>query len=155
MCKMGKYAVVNDQRRKTVLGRWEPYLESKSPTDPLFTVEDSVNELKAAKRAAKKTLLTPSQIARDKHRVAYRRAIQNAIKRANKTLTPATPLLDGTQLDGPPVNNKFWRFQMGLPVGGRFARVSACTTPVRVPTHRPGSPMQRSPITKWALSLHF
>ena len=78
----------------------EPYLEGKEPADSLFTVADSVNELKAAKRAARKTPLTPSQIARDEERAAnpsitysemfderaYRRAIQNAIKRANKTL---------------------------------------------------------------------
>jgi len=77
-----------------------PYLEGKKPTDAVFTVEQSVNEQKAAKRAARKTKVQPSQVALAELRAAnpgvifsecydkdsYRRAIQRAIKKANKIL---------------------------------------------------------------------
>jgi len=91
----GRKIYLSEPARKLI----EPYLKGKKPNDPVFTVDESVRERKAAKRAARKSKLTPSQLARDEYRAAnpqvfsetyneksYYKAIRRAIKVGNKTL---------------------------------------------------------------------
>ena len=76
-----------------------PYLEDKTPESAVFSPRTAMAERSAEKRVARKTPLTPSQIAKDKERAAkpsrysefynecsYRLAIIHAIAKGNKVL---------------------------------------------------------------------
>ena len=76
-----------------------PYLEGKTPEQAVFSPKTAMDERNAAKRANRKTKITPSQAARNTARTAnpkqykefynkdsYRTAVEYAVNKANKTL---------------------------------------------------------------------
>ncbi|MCL2709942.1 MAG: tyrosine-type recombinase/integrase [Planctomycetaceae bacterium] len=69
----------HNKRRVIVFGAQEqavllPYLEGKDSDRAVFSPKDAVRERKERDRAARVTPLSPSQIARDKHRQKYPKA---------------------------------------------------------------------------------
>ena len=75
----------------------EPYLVGKAAEQAVFSPQTAQAERNAEKRTARKSKLTPSQIARDKARQprnyketydenSYRKAVEFAIKKGNKVL---------------------------------------------------------------------
>jgi len=76
-----------------------PYLKGKNPEEAVFSPRAAMAERNAEKRANRKTKITPSQAARNAERAAkpkeyrefynrdsYRRAVENAIIKGNKSL---------------------------------------------------------------------
>jgi integrase len=77
-----------------------PYLIDKKPGSAVFSPRTAVQEMKEQRRAERKSKITPSQQERDKQRAmnpadnvgefydesSYRKAVEHAIKKANKTL---------------------------------------------------------------------
>ena len=77
-----------------------PYLEGKKPEEAVFSPRTAQDERNAERRAKRKTKVSPSQAARDRKRAenptdrigefydsnAYRRAVENALRKANRHL---------------------------------------------------------------------
>jgi integrase len=77
-----------------------PYLIGKKPTEAVFSPRTAIQEWNIERRANRKTKISPSQQERDKKRAknsadnigefydknSYRKAVENAIRKGNKTL---------------------------------------------------------------------
>jgi integrase len=101
------------KRKKVVpLGKPEqeliaPYLEGKTGKEAVFPPRTAMQERSAAKRANRKSKLTPSQEARDQavkpqnyrefyDKDSYRRAVEHAIAKANRQLPDGEKIPDWT-----------------------------------------------------------